>query len=404
MKTLLKAVMLWMGACVICGCSDDSGGAADVSDGAGGAATGGTDAGGAGGNPTGGAAGSTASGVWSMGYYASWAASQYPIDEIEWSGLTHLAVAFYMPQSDGSLGLLSGDDAYAAVLVAAAHDHGVLAVASIGGADSADAFRQATASGTMDSFVDNLVGLLDAGYDGIDIDWEPLETTDESTAIEIANQVKAARPGTLMTIPIGYVNPNLDTDISGYATIADAYDQLNIMSYGMAGAWSGWNSWHSSALYQTNSATPLSIDSSVGLYLDAGVPVAKLGIGIGFYGLCYSEPVTGPDQPLDGSTILASDGTMSYANIMGSYFDAGVRQWDTTARVPYLSFSSPQAPDGCTYVSYDDEQSIQEKGDYLRSQGLGGVIQWEINEGYLASAPAGQRSPLLLAVSDHVLE
>ncbi len=405
MRTLLCIVMGSVGLLAVSGCGDDAGNDGSVTGGAGGAeASGSGGMAGAPGSPTGGAAGSARSGVWSMGYYASWAASQYPIDEIEWSGLTHLAVAFYMPQSDGSLSLLSGDDAYAAELVAAAHDHGVLAVASIGGADSADAFRQATATGVMQSFVANLVGLLDAGYDGIDIDWEPLETTDESIAIAIADQVKAARAGALMTIPIGYVNPNLDTDISGYAAIAAAYDQLNLMSYGMAGAWSGWNSWHSSALFQTNSATPLSIDGSVGLYLDAGVPAAKLGIGIGFYGLCYSEPVTGPDQPLDGSTILASDGTMSYANIMGSYFDASARQWDTTARVPYLSFSSPHEPDGCTYISYDDDQSIQEKGDYLRSQGLGGVIQWEINEGYLALAPAGQRSPLLLAVRDFVLE
>jgi chitinase len=104
------------------------------------------------------------------------------------------------------------------------------------------------------------------------------------------------------------------------------YDQLNIMSYGQAGAWSGWKSWHSSALYQTDSATPTSIDSSVKLYLAAGVPAAKLGIGIGFYGLCYSSPVTGPDQALNGSTLVASDGTISYANIMTKYYSASARQ------------------------------------------------------------------------------
>jgi chitinase len=40
----------------------------------------------------------------------------------------------------------------------------------------------------------------------------------------------------------------LGADLSGFAAIAAVYDQLNIMSYGMAGAWSGWKSWHSSAL------------------------------------------------------------------------------------------------------------------------------------------------------------
>jgi chitinase len=313
-------------------------------------------------------------------------------------------MAFYLPDSGGTLGLLGGNPDVAAEIVAAAHANGVKAVASIGGADSATGFRQATSPTTMGTFVDNLVTLLDSvGYEGIDIDWEPLELADEAIAIELANQIRAARPDVLMTIPIGYVNPNLSADLSGYPALAAAYDQLNIMSYGMAGAWTGWNSWHSSALYQTNSATPLSIDSTVELYAAAGVSVAQLGLGIGFYGLCYSEPVTGPDQPLDGATILASDGTMSFANIMESYYDEGAYHWDSLARVPYLSFASPQPPVGCTYISYDDEQSIEAKGEYLKSRGLGGVIHWQINEGYLSSAPVGQRSPLLLAVHDHVL-
>jgi len=141
----------------------------------------------------------------------------------------------------------------------------------------------------------------------------------------------------------------------------------------------------------------------VQLYLAANVPAAKLGIGIGFYGLCYSSPVTGPDQALNGATLIASDGTMSYANIMANYYSSGARQWDALARVPYLSFASAHAPDGCTYISYDDEQSIAEKGAYVKANGLGGVIQWELNEGYLSSAAAGQRNPLLKAIAASVL-
>ena len=412
---------------VACGSDEDGGesatsGGASSSGGAGAGATGGGSTAGSGGSAAGspGAGGATASsggsagpggvgggpsGVWSMGYYASWQANDYPVSAIEWSGLTHVAMAFYMPDSDGSLELLGGNPGVAAALVDAAHANGVLAVASIGGADSANAFRSASAAGTLDAFVANLVDLLDdPGYDGIDIDWEPLEVSDEATAIELATRLRTARANVLLTIPVGYVNPNVPADVSGYAAIADAYDQLNIMSYGMAGAWQGWNSWHSSAIYQTNAATPLSIDSTVNIYVDAGVPVSKLGLGIGGYGLCYSEPVTGPDQPLGGATILASDGTMSYANIMTRYYDESARHWDSLARVPYLSFESPQAPDGCTYISYDDAESIAEKAAYLESRGLGGVILWQINEAYLPGQAAGRRSPLLSALHDSLIE
>jgi chitinase len=231
-----------------------------------------------------------------------------------------------------------------------------------------------------------------------------MDKADEPAVIDIARRIRQARPAALLTIPIGAINVNIPPDLSGFAAIAEAYDQLNIMSYGQAGAWQGWKSWHSSALYHTDSATPTSIDSTVKLYLAANVPAARLGIGIGFYGLCYTSPVTGPDQALSGATVAASDGTMSYANIMTKYYSSSARQWDDLAKVPYLSFSSPHAPDNCTYISYDDEESIAEKAAYVKAKGLGGVIQWELNEGYLSAAAAGQRNPLLEAIHDSFLQ
>jgi chitinase len=349
--------------------------------------------------------GGTATGLWSMGYYASWDATRYPISEIDWSGLTHIAMAFYTPRPDGSLSLMGGDASVEKNLVAAAHQNGVKAVASIGGADSQADFKTATASGTVAAFASRLVALLTTtGYDGIDIDWEPMDKADEPAIIDIATRIRQGKPEALITLPIGEINVNMQPDLTGYPAIAAVYDQLNIMSYGQAGAWQGWKSWHSSALYHTDSATPTSIDSTVKLYLAANVPAAKLGIGIGFYGLCYTSPVTGPDQALSGATVAASDGTMSYANIMTKYYSTSARQWDDLAKVPYLSFSSPQAPDNCTYISYDDEESIAEKAAYVKANGLGGVIQWELNEGYLSAAAAGQRNPLLKAIHDGFLQ
>jgi chitinase len=349
--------------------------------------------------------GGAASGLWSMGYYASWAPEQYPISEIEWSGLTHIAMAFYLPQANGSLNLAGGDAKLAADLIAAAHENGVKAIASIGGSDTQTGFQKATASGTVATFANNLIALVTTtGYDGIDIDWEPMAKADEPAIIDIANRIRKAAPSAILTIPIGEINVNMGADLSGFAAIAAAYDQLNIMSYGQAGTWSGWKSWHSSALYHTDSATPTSIDSTVKRYLAANVPAAKLGIGIGFYGLCYSPPVTAPDQALGGATLLASDGAISYAAIMTNYFSASARKWDDLARVPYLSFATAHAPDGCGYISYDDEQSIAEKGAYAKAKGLGGVIEWELNEAYLSAAPAGQRNPLLKAIAGTVLQ
>lgn len=351
------------------------------------------------------------SGLWSMGYYAAYDSTSYPVSAIEWTGMTHIAVAFYFPTAAGAFdeSLSQGSAAQGATLghaiVNAAHAHGAKAVASLGGADSRTQFLAATASGVRDTFVGSIVKLAtDYGYDGMDFDWESLETVDEPVLLDVMQKVRQRAPGLLLTIPVGIINVNMPGDLSGYAALAAAADQLNIMSYGAAGAWEGWKSWHSSALYQQDRATPTSVDSSVKAYVGAGVPKAKLGIGIGFYGLCYTPPVTGPEQALNGSTVAASDGDISYAKIMTSYYSASAAQWDAFARVPYLSFTKATGPMGCGYISYDDDRSIGEKGAYLKAQGLGGVIMWEINEGYIATAPAGQRNPLLTSIQQHVLQ
>jgi len=88
-----------------------------------------------------------------MGYYASWQPSLYPVSAIEWSGLTHIAMAFYTPNGSGALTLMGGNPQLALDMVSAAHQHGVKAIASLGGADSVTSFRQATASGTIAGFV-----------------------------------------------------------------------------------------------------------------------------------------------------------------------------------------------------------------------------------------------------------
>ena len=355
------------------------------------------------GSPQGDAASVTAPGApWSMGYYYAPQQAKYPVAAIDWPALTQLAVAFYAPQADGSLDETLGLDttagpALAAELVAAAHAHGVKAIASIGGAQSGASFQTATAPATLPTFVSSLTALLTKyGYDGIDIDWEPLTPPDVSSAVAIATQVRAGHPGVLLTIPVTYTNGNHPSDLSGLSAVAAAYDQIDIMTYHMAGPWSGWKSWHTSALYYSDSATPSSIDESVTEYLAAGVPASKLGFGLAFYGICYTPPVTGPDQALGSTSIV--DTSMTYTDIVANYASTTARQWDGQAHVPYLSFAAPTGPNGCTFVTYDDPQSIAEKGNYLRAKSLGGIIVWTINDGAV-----GSQSPLLEAVRTGIL-
>jgi chitinase len=366
-------------------------------------------AGGGAGGPAG-AGGAATSAKWVMGYYAGYQAGDYPVAEIPWASLTHVAVAFYLPGTNGSLDETLSIDAtngpaLARSLVQAAHQNGRLAIASIGGGGLHDQFAAAAASGARATFVANLVALLSKyGYDGLDLDWEPVNTADRAPLLALVQALRAAVPaGTLLTMPVGYENVNLPDDLSIYVTLASDLDQINVMTYGMAGAYAGWKSWHSSALYQTDPATPTSVDSSVKLYLQAGVPAPKLGVGAGFYGVCYTPPVTAPDQALGAATLPGDDGSVSHDALAADY-DLSGRKWDAAAHVPYLSFTTATGPEGCGYVSYEDAQSLGDKGAYIQANNLGGAIIWTINEGYVSSAAAGQRSPLLTALGAAVLQ
>jgi chitinase len=440
MKTRVALALLVAAGCAgigACGSSNGSGGAGGAGDGgsgsssgasgsSSGASTSGSSGGGSGGSSggssggtSGGSSGGTASSSgssggdggsggskpWVMGYYASWHApangGNYAVSSIDWDGLTHVAAAFYLP--DGSGGWASGtfDSATAMELIAAGHAQGKKVLASIGGAGSGPVFEQSMQN-AMSTFVTNLEALVSMGYDGLDIDWEGGNLTTQQDQMLEQSLVTALRqhsPSAIVTLTAGYENENLLDDLSWYGTMASQLDQINLMTYGMAGAYQGWESWHSSPLHWNMvSSTPTGIDSSVAHYLAAHVPASKLGVGIGFYGMCYSAPVTAPVQMLGASQVKASDGTMSYPNIMSSYYAASAYHYDSAAAVPFLTLSGSNAQ-GCTYVSYEDPTSIAAKGAWVKAQALGGAIIWEIGEGFVPSAATVQTQNPLLEVT-----
>jgi chitinase len=355
--------------------------------------------------------GGTSPTTWVMGYYSSWDdpanGGPYAVSSIDWNGLTHVATAFYVP--DGNGGWMSGafDAGTASSLISAAHANGKKVLASIGGADSGPGFEGSTQN-AMSTFLSSLRALVTMGYDGLDIDWEGGNLTtaqDQMLQGSLTDAILAQSPGIILTMTAGYENENLLDDLSWYGTMAAKVDRIELMTYGMSGAYQGWESWHSSPLHwNSNSSTPTGIDATVSHYIAAGVPAAKLSVGSGFYGECYTSPVTAPVQMLGASTIPASDGTMSYANIMSSYYSQSAYEYDNGAQVPYLTLSGQNA-EGCTYVTYEDATSIAAKGAWVKSQGLGGVIIWTISEGYVASGSgvAGQ-NPLLEAMKTALLQ
>lgn len=339
---------------------------------------------------------------WVQGYYVGYEAALDPIAEVDFSAITHLMVGRVRPLANGALATDFDIDPvngplWAHAAVAGAHAAARKAVLMVGGAGEIDGWQSAASAANRAEFVANLLSVVDTfAFDGLDLDWEPLGTGDEPNFIALAQALRNARPSLILTVPLDWTNANFAATPDPFlAQIAPLFDRINVMTYDMAGAWDGWQSWHESALYGETPTTPSSVESSIAFNLASGVPAAKLGLGIPFYGYCW-QGVTGPHQA--NGTVAASDGTMSYANIVGGYYSPSLRVWDSTASVPYLTSATPIGAAGCNFVSYEDAQSIAAKGAYAHAQGLGGTIIWTIGQGHIANAQAGQRDPLLDAV------
>ncbi|UUW90432.1 glycoside hydrolase family 18 protein [Pimelobacter simplex] len=390
---------------------------------------------------------------WVTGYYAGWFWDQeYAPHEVDMSDLSHFVFGRVAP-GGGSLdgvpgavvpGAGSAHDPAASpypgttvedYLVDRAHAAGAKALLMLGG-DGFDGrgFVASTTDAVRPVFVRNLVDYLVAhDYDGVDVDWENClggeawecgvrisrdEAVRRLSALvvevraEMATRPRyAAQPG-LITFPgypvnTNHLQPGGKVD-AWQAEMTWLVDQYNLMSYGIGTTWNrdGWSSWFSGALDDESPATPVSIDSSIDAYVATGAPRDKIGLGIGLYGIYFGPNVTGPRQSTETNEIYeTNDVALSYTRLVEmGYLDHGTRRFDADASSTYRTYGGggyvpptepglpPRNPAG--FLSYEDEESIAAKADYVAAGGAGGTIVWTLNYGAL---PDGS-NPLLDAI------
>jgi chitinase len=362
---------------------------------------------------------SAQSDLWVTGYYAGWQqgnenSGYLPAQNIDFSAVTLVNHFALVPKPDGTV-----DDApngvtasNAQALVPAAHAAGKKVVIAVGGWGSDASFRGATSPANLSAFVSNLVNLMRTrGYDGIDIDWEVLAPSDADQYIAFVTSLRASldniSPKPLLTAATQW-EPGV------FATLADKFDQINIMTYDFSGAWPGWVTWHNAAILDgglnfpnTDRLVP-SANKMVDEFVNAGVPAEKIGIGIDFYSYVWSGGeglpdggATGPRQSWTAPPTVQSN--IPYYTIMKDYYQEQYARWDSSAQASYLCIDNPGSAND-KFVSYDNPMTCKMKINYAHSKGIGGVIIWELGGGYQANNPPGQRDILLQAVKKAVQE
>jgi len=353
--------------------------------------------------------------LWITGYYPGYETGTMAPSNIDFTTITHVIHFSLIPGTDGSIDSSANSltASACAKLVGLAHNAGRKALICVGGASTETGFQGATTPANLGTFVTNLVNFMSAnGYDGVDLDWEPFNSSDTAQYTNLVDGLRAALDGLgthkLLTVAAPAYPEYGDSPTAEFTMLASVqaqFDQINIMTYDLSGPYEGWVTWFNSPIYDGGYTFPSapselvpSINGAVNNFVSNGVQPAKLGIGLPFYGYIWTggPGVTQPRQSWP-DTNVPTVSTPGYADIMNGYYQSNLYHWDNTAQAAYLSITNIPAPNDI-FLSYDDARACQAKISYVRNMHLGGLMIWELSLDYFPTKPAGQRTPLTTAL------
>ncbi len=341
------------------------------------------------------ALGSTASAQWVTAYYINTAIS---VNDIPWSKATHVIDYAVNPaDNSGNLTGIAGSDADA--FTAAAHAAGKKALLCVRDADGATARFGLSITNNLSGFAGNIVNFVNThNYDGVDFDWEA-GNFNSGDNVNYTNLITAVRnlmgSGKLITMSV-YWNFGLANVVQ---TSANNLNQVNIMCYDM-------DQWNSDIYYNlaTTSAAGDTTHNSCALQASnfAGyIAKSKIGLGIPFYGRvwngCADSGCTDGLHSLGQTWSSENNSPISYASLVASSYWSQPHQWDSVHGASYISIDQPGASND-RFISYTDGQQINAMVQLMRSQGYGGVMEYEVDYDFMPSQSGDARHPLATAV------
>ncbi len=156
--------------------------------------------------------------------------------------------------------------------------------------------------------------------------------------------------------------------------VAKYCNYVDLMAYDYAGPWQNVTGFVA-PLYTTKYAIDptFNVDWTVDAYLAAGVPANKILIGIPFYAYGWTAVV---DAGQHGQFEVGTAGaTQSYSYIVTTAMPVMQVFRDNTTNGGKTA--TPWLFDGSSFWTYDDEESIAQKMEYVQRKGLGGAFAWE---------------------------
>lgn len=331
-----------------------------------------------------------------IGYYPAWKSySGYTPDKVDVSKLTHINYAFANISSDYKIEMGYPDkdpENFKEFQELKKVNPDLKILISVGGWNWSGRFSDmaATAENRV-KFADSCVEfVVRYGLDGVDLDWEypvggGLETNSKRpqdkqnyTLLlgEIREKLDAQglkdNKNYLLTIAAGASFSYIEnTEVDKFHKYVDF---VNLMTYDIHGPWDTYSDFNSPLYdnYNESYQYKVSIDSSVKMWLNAGLPADKLVVGIPFYGYSYTLARNANNGLYQNHT----DGkALTYEVIKRDYLTKPeyMKYFHEESLVPWIY-------NGKTFISYDDPQSIALKGKYIKNQNLAGAMIWELSQ------------------------
>ena len=304
-----------------------------------------------------------------------------PVDDILLNTVDIINYSFVNPNADGTITVPQDYVTKLNKFKDAAYEKGVRIVMCVSGTHE-NGTNLATISGNDELraiFVTSIIEAIQKyNFAGVDIDWEyPTDNGTKFTTLmaDIYAAVKEYDSELLVTAaipagPFSYPKYSLKKSI-------EYMDYINMMSYDMGCE----QMYHHAALYKsTMTYNGCSVEESVNVFKNLGVPLDKMIIGAAFYG--RRTDVTTFNY--NSSTGLATgsvnkNGTVGasigYTSIYNTYLKEGSSAkvyWDNTAKANYIYDANTK-----TFVTYESEKSLQAKCEYVMSKGVKGIMWWD---------------------------
>jgi GH18 family chitinase/PKD repeat protein len=265
-----------------------------------------------------------------VGYFPWWESGV--IDSIDYTQLTHINYFHIWPNADGSLDTtdINYDISNMHAVRDNAHSAGATISISVGGwGVSGDFSAMAASSSARATFVQNIVDFINThNLDGVDIDWEPVDTETKKNNLAILLQDLGAAllpSGKLVTVAVN--GERMELRSSAISSLS----WVNVMAYDL-----NWNN----AEHSTYNGAVAALD----LYENEGIPKEKLVLGVPFYGRNDSWT-----SDIKYSQVVSSCSPAPSENYCNGYFFNGI-------------------------------DLITQKTQYVLDNGYGGVMIWNLGQ------------------------